>query len=262
MALINCPECNRQVSDQAATCPECGHPLTASPGQTACSNCGASVSDKAVVCLKCGKDPLGDKRPVKSGHGRRNLAIGIVGLLVIAAYARIGGGSTNASLPPSINATVAKVAATATTQAAQKSVAPAAAQPTSAPPTVPPPTQAPPTAPPTAKPTEAPPPTVKPVEAAVAFSGSSMQQTRPFPLAGGNYTVKWSARPANASGGCYHGASLKSASGKPSNFLVNELLQSGRNASGETQVYRVAPGDDYYFDISSGCAWEISIAPL
>lgn len=27
MALINCPECGRQVSDQAQTCPECGHPI-------------------------------------------------------------------------------------------------------------------------------------------------------------------------------------------------------------------------------------------
>ena len=27
MALINCPECGRQVSDQAAACPECGYPI-------------------------------------------------------------------------------------------------------------------------------------------------------------------------------------------------------------------------------------------
>lgn len=31
MALINCPECGRQVSDQAATCPECAHPLKTVP---------------------------------------------------------------------------------------------------------------------------------------------------------------------------------------------------------------------------------------
>lgn len=27
MGLINCPECNKQVSDKAATCPQCGHPI-------------------------------------------------------------------------------------------------------------------------------------------------------------------------------------------------------------------------------------------
>lgn len=27
MALIKCPECGREVSDQATSCPGCGHPL-------------------------------------------------------------------------------------------------------------------------------------------------------------------------------------------------------------------------------------------
>lgn len=27
MALVNCPECQREVSDQAAACPHCGHPM-------------------------------------------------------------------------------------------------------------------------------------------------------------------------------------------------------------------------------------------
>lgn len=30
MALINCPECGAQISDKALTCPNCGHPMTAS----------------------------------------------------------------------------------------------------------------------------------------------------------------------------------------------------------------------------------------
>jgi uncharacterized membrane protein YvbJ len=40
MALLNCPECSKQVSDQAAACPSCGYPLkpsqrtTASPDQS------------------------------------------------------------------------------------------------------------------------------------------------------------------------------------------------------------------------------------
>lgn len=35
MALIDCPECGREVSSSAATCPECAYPLTTSPGITA-----------------------------------------------------------------------------------------------------------------------------------------------------------------------------------------------------------------------------------
>lgn len=27
MALINCPECNKEVSDKAGACPNCGHPI-------------------------------------------------------------------------------------------------------------------------------------------------------------------------------------------------------------------------------------------
>ena len=28
MALINCPECNKQISDKASACPDCGCPMT------------------------------------------------------------------------------------------------------------------------------------------------------------------------------------------------------------------------------------------
>ena len=28
MALINCPECNKEISDQASHCPQCGYPMT------------------------------------------------------------------------------------------------------------------------------------------------------------------------------------------------------------------------------------------
>lgn len=37
MALINCPECGKQVSTQAKTCPNCGAPI-----------------DTAIRCPKCG----------------------------------------------------------------------------------------------------------------------------------------------------------------------------------------------------------------
>lgn len=46
MALINCPECGREVSDKAASCPNCG--VTINPATINMSN-GSSVK-----CPKCG----------------------------------------------------------------------------------------------------------------------------------------------------------------------------------------------------------------
>ena len=31
MALINCPECGKQVSDRASSCPDCGCPINTTP---------------------------------------------------------------------------------------------------------------------------------------------------------------------------------------------------------------------------------------
>jgi len=47
LALINCPACDKQVSNKAMTCPRCGHPLNESEslsknsGITPCPSCGA-----------------------------------------------------------------------------------------------------------------------------------------------------------------------------------------------------------------------------
>jgi DNA-directed RNA polymerase subunit RPC12/RpoP len=52
VALVNCPACSKDVSDQASACPSCGHPLKVpvhfeGPPKN-CSNCGGP--------LKSGKD--------------------------------------------------------------------------------------------------------------------------------------------------------------------------------------------------------------
>lgn len=52
LALIKCPDCGKEVSDQAVACPNCGHPLKvaarfAGPPEN-CSSCGGQ--------LKTGKD--------------------------------------------------------------------------------------------------------------------------------------------------------------------------------------------------------------
>lgn len=39
MAIIKCPECNKDVSDKAANCPSCGSPI-----------------DTSIKCPKCGSN--------------------------------------------------------------------------------------------------------------------------------------------------------------------------------------------------------------
>lgn len=51
MALITCPECGAQISDQAPTCPKCGVPL---PKVSKCPECGGIVSDQDLACPNCG----------------------------------------------------------------------------------------------------------------------------------------------------------------------------------------------------------------
>lgn len=51
MALITCSDCQKQVSDKAASCPHCGAPVF--PTST-CNECGASVEKGRVACHQYG----------------------------------------------------------------------------------------------------------------------------------------------------------------------------------------------------------------
>jgi hypothetical protein len=63
MALVSCPECQKEVSTHALACPQCAFPF---PGQQdrsvvqagttphACPDCGNQVSKQAKACPHCG----------------------------------------------------------------------------------------------------------------------------------------------------------------------------------------------------------------
>ena len=53
MALIPCPECGRQISDKAPTCPRCGCPAN-SFVPAKCAECGHQLKDAAETCPQCG----------------------------------------------------------------------------------------------------------------------------------------------------------------------------------------------------------------
>lgn len=52
MALINCPDCGKEVSDSAKNCIHCGCVLK--QNLVACPECGNEISENAVSCPKCG----------------------------------------------------------------------------------------------------------------------------------------------------------------------------------------------------------------
>lgn len=61
MALIKCPECGHDVSDQAITCPNCGYPLKSSNvtefnQMQYCPYCGKQNDSTADFCAYCGKN--------------------------------------------------------------------------------------------------------------------------------------------------------------------------------------------------------------
>ena len=61
--LIKCPACGKDVSRQAASCPNCGHPIkTVDSTETAnfCTACGKRLLSGAVYCTNCGK-PVNSK---------------------------------------------------------------------------------------------------------------------------------------------------------------------------------------------------------
>lgn len=68
MALINCPECGKEISDKAASCPNCGYPVkeienkndfepipqeVARYGVVKCRKCGFSIPANHEYCDNC-----------------------------------------------------------------------------------------------------------------------------------------------------------------------------------------------------------------
>jgi predicted amidophosphoribosyltransferase len=55
MALIECPECKKEISDKAAACPQCGCPIPSAQPAAACNKAREMDSDPPIrisyVCL-------------------------------------------------------------------------------------------------------------------------------------------------------------------------------------------------------------------
>lgn len=52
MALIQCPECGKEISEKATSCPNCGY---AFENMKFCKHCGAKIFEDSVICTNCGR---------------------------------------------------------------------------------------------------------------------------------------------------------------------------------------------------------------
>jgi hypothetical protein len=99
-------------------------------------------------------------------------------------------------------------------------------------------------------------------EQSITFSGTGQMKTKPFFLAGGNYVSDWSASDPTSRPqmGCFHSGFLESAdpSGVVLLDLGTKILYPGRSAQGTTQLPGLGAGQ-YILDMSSGCAWTVTI---
>lgn len=74
MALINCPECGKEISDKAASCPNCGFPVKVNK---------ASENEEYLCCPKChSKELHAEKKGYSGGKALAGVVLtGGIGLL-------------------------------------------------------------------------------------------------------------------------------------------------------------------------------------
>jgi hypothetical protein len=67
MALVTCPECGKRVSDRAAACPGCGHPIAGAPGSGFEYKSAAELWGWPLVHVATGIDPMTRRKRIARG---------------------------------------------------------------------------------------------------------------------------------------------------------------------------------------------------
>jgi hypothetical protein len=101
MALMRCPDCQREVSDRASACPGCGHPLAQAgwrPGAAPFEyKSKATVFGMPLVHIVYGPVWLNGFRPARGFIAIGNVAIGVIAMggfaLGVISIAGIGLGA-------------------------------------------------------------------------------------------------------------------------------------------------------------------------
>lgn len=79
MALINCPECGKEISDMARNCPKCGRPMT-----------------NKIIIQNLNKKSKVQKKTIRSASNMISLSLSLV--IMIAIYSSEGGVNGNGEL--------------------------------------------------------------------------------------------------------------------------------------------------------------------
>jgi hypothetical protein len=102
----------------------------------------------------------------------------------------------------------------------------------------------------------------------IVISGFGSQTSDPFYLAGGTYHSNWSAWGQAAEfPPCTHSAELMAVDPDNTEGALGHVMDLAKRvqvpatgASQASDVYNLKPGD-YYLDVNSECAWQISFSP-
>ena len=85
MALIQCPECGKEVSDKAIECPQCKTKLKEpEPVKKVCLECGEELQDDEQICPKCGCQVPTEKQMKVEAEKKNKKKVLKIGILTIA----------------------------------------------------------------------------------------------------------------------------------------------------------------------------------
>ena len=82
MALMKCPECGKEMSEQAKKCPNCGYVNSFS----ICPECGAKLSEADTFCPQCGNILQKKKSHKKLFSSIQKIVVGVF-CLFLGLYA-------------------------------------------------------------------------------------------------------------------------------------------------------------------------------
>lgn len=71
MALMKCPECGKEISDTAQSCPNCGYSFERTKF---CKFCGEKIPSDSIICTKCGRQVENTSQPQVGGITINNAA--------------------------------------------------------------------------------------------------------------------------------------------------------------------------------------------
>lgn len=88
MALIKCPECNNDVSENASVCPKCGCPINDKNTEKGivrikhCPECGQDLEYGKTLCKNCGYDSMVVSNNTRVNTNKISIIVSCVAVIV------------------------------------------------------------------------------------------------------------------------------------------------------------------------------------